>query len=70
MKVLTSIIKNDNSRKEGNRVFNTFRIYLFIEIHEKSKVKVRIVFLVYYIACKLRQLAAASARYFNPCHVE
>ena len=70
MNVLTSIIKNDKSRKEGKQVFNTFRIYLFLEIHEKSKVKVSIVLLVYNIACKLRQLAAASARYFNPCHVE
>ena len=42
MDVLTTVIKCDNARKGAASWFNVVRIYLFLEMKEKSKGKVRV----------------------------
>ena len=42
MDVVTTVIKCDNARKGAASWFNVFRIYLFLEMKEKSKGKVRV----------------------------
>ena len=49
MEVILEIFRNDHARKEGEDIFNKFRVYLFIEIRD---FKVRIFALMFHTSRK------------------